>query len=69
MKSFICNYAYGPWGHYAKWNVGQRKANAIWSHLYMKPKEKNIRKMKLIDKASQIKYIIYSLKWNEHSII
>ena len=25
-------------------------------------REKNIRKMKLIDKASQIKYIIYSLK-------
>ena len=62
MKSFICNNAYESWGHYAKWNVWQRKANTMWSHLYMKPKGKNIRKMKLIDKASQIKYIIYSLK-------
>ena len=28
----------GLWGCYAKWNVGQRKTNTIWSQLYVKPK-------------------------------
>ena len=43
-----------------------REKQMLYDLTYMKPKGKNIRKMKLIDKASQIKYIIYSLKWNEH---
>ena len=29
----ICNNMDGSWGHYAKWNVRQRKTNTIWSHL------------------------------------
>ena len=39
-----------------------REKQMLYDLTYMKPKGKNIRKMKLIDKASQIKYIIYSLK-------
>ena len=29
----------GPWGHYPKWNVRQRKINTTWSHLYINLKK------------------------------
>ena len=35
----ICDNMDGPWGHCAKWNKRQRKANTVWSHLYVKSKK------------------------------
>ena len=36
----ICKNMGRSWGHYAKWNIRQRKINAVLSPLYMEPKNK-----------------------------
>ena len=41
------------WGHYAKWNVRQRKTNGIWSHLHVELQNK---KQKLID--TEIRFVV-----------
>ena len=35
----ICDSMDGPCRCYAKWNKSERKTNAVWSHLYMRPKQ------------------------------
>lgn len=32
----------GPWGYCARWNVRHRKANIVWSHLYVDLKKPNL---------------------------
>ena len=40
----ICNNMDGPWGHYVKWDVRQRKTNTWWHHLYVESKKAELIK-------------------------
>ena len=40
----ICDNMDGPWAHYAKWQVRQRKTSTIWYHLYMESKKAKLIK-------------------------
>lgn len=38
----ICDNVDGPWGHYTKWDVRQRKTNPVWYCLDVESKKTSV---------------------------